>query len=179
MGIAGVDFHLEFMEFIRRFYRNTFVEVVLLGAIAVQLLIGGYFVFRSWGKRRGFFQRAQVISGCYLIYFLLAHVNAVLDGRSAGLDTNFYFATAGMYIGELYLFFVPHYFLAVLAVFTHLACALHHYLLQTRHAAMANTYAGSVVGIGALASAAIVMSLTGLFYDVTVPVEYSQFFESG
>jgi succinate dehydrogenase/fumarate reductase cytochrome b subunit len=179
VGIAGIDSHIQFMESFRKIYRNAYVEFALLAAIALQLALGINFVFRSWGKRRGFFERAQAISGCYLIYFFLSHVSAVLFGRSTyNLDTNFYFAAAGMHVGKLYFAFIPHYFLAVLAFFTHVACALHYHVSEKGHAAAANRYAFIVIFVGGVISALIVMSLAGIFYEVDVPKEYLEFFNA-
>lgn len=177
IGLWGVEAHIQFMESFRKIYRNTYIELALLAAIFTQLSLGIYFVVRSWGYRIGFFRRAQAISGCYLIYFFLAHVSAVLVGRSSfNLDTNFYFAAAGMHVGKLYLAFVPHYFFAVLAFFTHIACALHYHLSAKGYSVAANRYAVGLIAVGALFSALIVMSLAGLFYEVSIPDEYMQFF---
>ena len=99
VAIFGVQAHIDFMEAARSVYRNVFVEILLLVSLVIQLSIGLFFVYRSWNKRTGFFQRIQAVSGCYLVFFLIAHVGAVLNGRSQlNLDTNFYFAVAGIHI---------------------------------------------------------------------------------
>lgn len=177
-GLAGIDAHIAFMELARKFYRNQFVEPVLVLALAVQVCLGLYFVYRSWGKRKGLFQRVQAISGCYLAFFLLVHVSATFNAREThGLDTNFYFATAGIHAADLSDFFVPYYFLAVAAIFVHVASACHRVVLNSSGTATADRVGATIMLIGMLTAALIVASLTGAFYDIAVPSEYGAMYD--
>ncbi len=45
--------------------------------------------------------------------------------------TNFYYAAAGMHVAPFQYYFVPYYFLAVAAIFGHIACAM-HWLLRDK-----------------------------------------------
>jgi len=176
VGLAGIDAHIHFMEQARKFYRNPFVEPVLLSALAVQVSLGLYFVYRSWGKRYGFFQRAQAISGCYIAFFLFAHISATLNAREAlALDTNFYFATAGIHAANLAYFFVPYYFLAVVAIFVHVASAS-HWALKSSGLSVANRAATLIVMVGIVISLLITASLIGAFYEIAIPSEYGVMF---
>jgi len=164
------------MEAARSVYRNIFVEILLLVALVVQLSIGLFFVYRSWNKRAGFFQRVQAISGCYLVFFLIAHVGAVLNGRAElDLDTNFYFAVAGIHIGNLAYYFIPYYFLAVAAIFVHVACAA-NWMLQSRGATVANNLSIFIMIVGIGIAAFITLLLAGVFYPIEVPAEYGRMF---
>ena len=126
LALKSVEAHIQFMESLRHIYRNPFVEVLLLTCITFQVGSGIYFIKNRWGQRHGFFERVQALSGGYLAFFLLVHVGAVLFGRAAlNLDTNFYYAAAGMHVSPFQYYFVPYYFLAVIAIFGHIACALH------------------------------------------------------
>lgn len=177
VGIAGVEAHIEFMELARKFYRNPYVEPVLLAALFVQVFLGLYFVYRSWGQRTGFFQRAQAISGVYLVFFLFAHVGATLNAREfLGLDTNFYFAAAGMHIANLSYYFIPYYFFAVVAIFVHVASALHWVLSEKFNVLTANNTGIGIIAVGVIVSLLIVASLAGLFYDIAIPSEYGVMF---
>lgn len=177
-AVFGVATHIAFMEFIRPIYRNIFVEIALISALFVQLFLGLYFVYRSRGKRVGFYARAQALSGCYLVFFLVAHVSAVMNGRYVlDLDTNFNFAAAGMHVGYLVFWFVPYYFLAVFSIFMHLACALQWVMSQhDRFIGFANVSAGVLMSVGALTASLIVMSLGGCFYNVDIPAVYDVMF---
>jgi hypothetical protein len=99
-------------------------------------------------------------------------VAAVLFARAAfGLDTNFYFAAAGFHVAPFQFFFGPYYFLAVLALFTHLGCAAFWHMRGRSR--MAGVLAVAVpCGIGALASLLIVLSLAGALFEVKIPAAY-------
>jgi len=161
VSIAGIDSHLKYMNAFRLIYRNPIVEIILFLSLFCQMGIGLYFVFRSRNKRAGFFQRAR----------------AVLNGRfNLGLDTNFYFASAGMHIGQLKLFFIPYYFLGVFAVFTHIACFINRRMSRNSSIVLANRISAIVMISGMLCGVLIVASLAGVFYDISIPEEYAQMF---
>ncbi|MGQ9425098.1 hypothetical protein ACXYTJ_06865 [Gilvimarinus sp. F26214L] len=176
VGLAGVEAHSEFMDSARAVYRNPVVEPVLLIAVFCQVLLGLYFVYRSWGDRAGFFQKAQVASGCYLALFLLARVGATLSARNVfDLDTNFFFAAAGMHTGAWAYFFVPYYFLVV-SIFVHVAAAVHWALTRESDSVAANRTGYVIMGMGAVVAITIVATLGGLFYEVVIPPEYGVMF---
>ncbi len=179
-GIVSVDEHMKFMALARKFYRHAYVEPMLLMALAFQMTIGLYFVYRSWGVRRGFFQRAQALSGCYLVFFLVVHIGATLNARETlNLDTNFYFAAAGMHVGNLAYYFVPYYFLAVVAVFVHMASAIHWSLSGKYRVGTANAVGFLIILMGVVTALLIIASLSGLITEVRIPAEYQAMFGDG
>jgi succinate dehydrogenase/fumarate reductase cytochrome b subunit len=126
----------------------------------------------GWTRRRGWLAWLQAGSGAYLALFLLIHVSAVLAGRAVlGLDTNVHFAAAGLQAWPTSLFFVPYYFLAVLAVFVHLGCAL------ARRVGPSPRKRAAAVAVpmctGALLSGIVVAALMGKLYPYAVPREYN------
>jgi succinate dehydrogenase/fumarate reductase cytochrome b subunit len=123
-SLSSIATHIAFMDAARSVYRRPVIEVVLLCWVAFQIASGLWLFFRGWPQRTGRIPWLQALSGAYLAFFLLVHVGAVLLGRLVlRLDTNFYFAAAGLNITPYQFFFAPYYFLAVLALFTHLGCA--------------------------------------------------------
>ena len=173
LAIQSVDAHIAFMEAFRHIYRLPVVEIVLLGCVVFQIGSGIYFIRKRWGQRRGFFERVQSISGGYLAYFLLVHVGAVLLGRVAlKLDTNFYYAAAGMHVSPFEFYFIPYYFLAVVAIFGHVACAV-HWLARNRFSiAVRNNSGYAVLVVGISISTLIVIAFAGGFHPVDVPNIY-------
>lgn len=121
-GLGGVDAHVRFVDRARLVYRRPVVEAVLLLCAALQAASGLRMLWA--GRRRGVLARAQAGSGACIAPFLAIHVGAVLAGRAGGLDTNFYVAAAGLHAWPFVLFFAPYYFLAVVAWFVHVGCAL-------------------------------------------------------
>jgi len=105
-------------------------------------------------------------------------VGAVLAGRMRfGLDTNFYYAAAGMHVLPYRYFFMPYYFFAVLAITVHLARAL-HWLAHDRLSARAMRVAKTLLVVsGCTAATLIVAAFSGALYDVTVPAKYLATFQ--
>jgi hypothetical protein len=118
-ALAGVDAHVRFMDAARRVYRQPVVEAVLLACVVLQAASGLRMLWTGRQRRRGVLAWLQAGSGAYVALFLAIHVAAVLAGRAGGLDTNFFFAAAGLHVWPFVLFLVPYYFLAVAALFVH------------------------------------------------------------
>ena len=90
-------------------------------------------------------------------------VGAVLVARSlGGLDTNFYFAAAGLHVWPFALFFAPYYFLAVAALFAHVGCALRR----------GRVVVAWMSGAGVVVALLIVATLMGKVVPVAIPTVY-------
>lgn len=177
-GLAGIDAHIAFMTAARSVYRRPLVEALLLGAVAFLIGSGLAFVIRGWKQRQGFMQWLQAGSGAYLLFFFLNHVREIFLGRFVlPVDTNFYFAASGFYVPPLQFFFAPYYFFAVLALFTHLGCAL-FWQLQTSSRRARILAVALPSALGFVISLLIVLSLAGVFYPVQVPPQYKASFSS-
>jgi succinate dehydrogenase/fumarate reductase cytochrome b subunit len=167
-ALAGAAVHIAWMDAARGLYRQPIVEALLLFCIVFQVCSGLWLVGRGWQQRRGRVAWLQAAAGAYLAFFLVVHVSAVLYGRAAlHLDTNFYFAAAGLHAPPFAWFFAPYYFLAVLALFTHLGCALYR-----AWPAQAERCLAVALGGGFVAALAIVLSLAGMLRTFDVPQEY-------
>jgi succinate dehydrogenase/fumarate reductase cytochrome b subunit len=178
LAIGGPETHIRFMEAFRAVYRNRVVEVILLLCAASQVASGLTFVRRRWRDRHQGLDLLQLGSGLYLAFFLLVHVGAVLAGRMKfGLDTNFYYAAAGMHVLPYRYFFMPYYFLAVLAITVHLTRAL-HWLGRDRLSPAAMRIAATTLSAAGFAAATlIVAAFSGGLYGITVPARYLATFQ--
>ena len=164
LALDGIETHIAFMQAARKVTRIPAVEALLLAAVAVQAGSGLRLLWRRRGQRRLSFARLQALSGAYLVFFLAVHVVSVLFGRAVlHLDTNFYFAAAGLQVNPYPLFFVPYYGLAVAALFVHLACVLRR---------VAAGLAWGSIALGAVAAVLIVAAFSGVFYPVDLPPAY-------
>lgn len=171
-ALAGIPSHIAFMEAARKVYRQPAVEPVLLLCVAFQVATGLWFIVHRWKQRHGAVAWLQAGSGALLASFLLIHVGAVLYGRTAlNLDTNFYFAAAGFHVPPNQYFFAPYYFLAVLALFTHLACAA-YWRVQNSSPRTRVIVIALPMALGSAVSLVIVLSLAGKLQPVEVPAEY-------
>ena len=177
-SLAGVPSHIAFMEVARKLYRHPIVEFPLLFCVAFQFASGLWLVIRGWKQRQGWVAWLQAVSGALLAFFLLVHVGAVLYGRTVlNLDTNFYFAAAGFHVPPNQFFFGPYYFLAVLALFTHLGCAAYWQLQSFSSRTRAVAVALPML-VGGAVSLLIVLSLAGKLQPVEVPQKYKATYKS-
>lgn len=173
-AIGGVQNHIDVMESLRIIYRHPLVEGVLLIAVATQVYLGLRLFLKARAGAVTWLARMQIWSGAYLAFFLLIHVSAVLSARYFnGLDTNFYFAAAGIHAGITKLFFIPYYFLAVLAIFTHLGCAA-YWLSGGPDGRIGNVLLRGFIVTGILVSLAITAALMGVFEPIIIPPVYLQ-----
>jgi len=176
--LKGLQQHIDFMEILRTFYRYPLVEFSLLACILFQVCSGAFFVWKRRGQRRSFFEKIQVISGLYLIYFFLNHVGAVLFGRILlDLDTNIYYGIAGLHIKPFHYYFVPYYFFAILALFVHLASAFNWLSRDTINEALRIRLSYFVIVVGGIMSTVLMLGFSGSFYEIKIPSEYSATFE--
>jgi hypothetical protein len=164
-ALWSVEAHQAVMKLLRRWYRATWVEPVILGScgamIATGLVLVGFHT-RTTGDR---FRTVQTATGAYLVAFMFAHTNAVLWGRSIHIETDWVFASGGptgLLLGPVY-YLIPYYPLAVVAVSTHVALGLRIVLLGHRiepAAAARATYA--ISALGAVTAVLIATALLGV-----------------
>lgn len=172
-SVLSAERHIETMETLRIFYRNIFVETILIAAVLVQI-ISGIKLFRATRKmKKTSLNQLHHWSGLYLAVFFIIHLSAVFAGRFImHLDTNFYFGVAGLNTFPFNLFFIPYYGLAILSFFGHLA-AIHS--KKMKHTVLGLTPQKQsilILMIGLLNTIFIFYGLTNHFNGVDIPAEY-------
>lgn len=175
-ALGGVERHIALMEALRPLYRPLLLESLLFAVLLLQAVSG----LRRWRPawRAGGRRRLHALSGAVLLAFLMVHVGAVLVARHVlGLDTNFHFAAAGMHVAPFGVFFVPYYATAVVALFTHLGCALTARLAVSAPRA-ARSALCIAIGMGVLLSAALVAAMLGIPGFYAPPPAYTAPYEA-
>ncbi|MEZ5705129.1 MAG: hypothetical protein R3E56_07325 [Burkholderiaceae bacterium] len=176
MAVGGVPTHQRWLDLLRLLYRHPLVETVLLCMLVVQLISGMGMAGGLLGRGRpgrvlGAVARWQAISGLLLGALVLVHVGAVLFGRMAlELDTNFYFAAAGLHTPWAW-FFAPYYWVGVTALGVHLACVAHR-RLPARWGALRKLIPISLVAGGMALGALLVALMGGPLVQVDIPARY-------
>ena len=166
-ALDGPDKHIQIMDQFRRVYRHPVVETLLLLVVLFQIVTGTRLIYKR--DAQAIAEKIQVYSGLYLSFFLIAHVGAVLSARYIEhLDTNFYFAAAGLNYYPATFIFIPYYFLAVSSISLHVS-AIHY--LKKRSKGMAV----SIAVIGVATSFIIVLAFTDNFRWLDMPQLYEQF----
>jgi hypothetical protein len=162
-GLAGPDSYDQLMKLGRVVYRSSFIEPLLVTLIFVQLLSGLYLLWRDAAGPQDRLRTLQLASGCYLIFFLLSHLNATLlfGRRVLHGDTGWAFATGGpgglVHAERL----VPYYGFAVIFALLHLALGVRRLLLRSHvRRVRADAF---VVTIGVLGAVIALAILAGMF----------------
>lgn len=172
-SIFGAEKHIEIMNMLRHFYRNIFVETMLLLAVLVQI-ISGLKLFRTSQKiATSHFEKLHIWTGLYLAIFFIIHLSAVFGGRLfLHLDTNFYFGVAGLNSFPFNLFFVPYYGLAIFSFFGHIA-AIHNKKMKSVLLSLTpKQQAKAILIFGLILTITIFYGLTNQFSGVKIPKEY-------
>jgi len=161
MLVISIKEHISFMENFRFIYRNIYIESILLLSFLFQIIKSIKVIWHERKKRRTFFEKLIFISKIYLIYFLINHISAVLFGRIVfNLDTNIYYAIAGLYVFPYSLYFVPYYFLSIICLFFYFSRNKKSYSFYT------------INSIGFILALVLLFALKSTFYDINVPISY-------
>ncbi len=125
-ALAGPQKHIEIMEILRLIYRQPLGETLLITAVVFQIITGVMLFVKGRKLRKNLFEHLQAWSGLYLSFFLVVHVLAVLVlGRQIlKVETDYYFASAGLQQLPSVLFFAPYYSTSILSFGIHITCSL-------------------------------------------------------
>lgn len=176
--LGGIQLHIDVMDAFRLVYRNIIAESVLLLCVFFQACSGVYFVWKRKGQRSGFLEKAQAISGLYLAFFFINHVGSVFFGRFiVEVDTNIYFGIAGFYTSPFQFYFIPYYFLSVVALFVHLASAFNWLGRNSIQQTLRENLSYLIIVVGVALSTILILSFNGVFYEILIPQEYSLMYE--
>lgn len=120
--LVSVEKHILFMENFRVLYRNIYVEIFLLGIVFFHIIKNIKNIWITRKEKKSSFQKIILIAKLYLIYFLINHIGAVILGRLIfNLDTNIYYAVAGLHAFPFSLYFVFYYFLSISCLFIYIS----------------------------------------------------------
>lgn len=173
-SIWGIGKHVTAMETLRLFYRNIFVEAILLLAVAIQIISGVKLFVTTHAVMGSRLKKLQLWTGMYLAIFFVIHVGSVMVGRLLlNLDTNFYYGTAGLNTFPFNLFFVPYYGLATLSFFGHVASIHKQKMHYSIFGWTPKKQAIAILILGFLVTVVMFYGLTNRFQGVNIPAEYN------
>jgi len=167
-GLIGPERHLAVMKLGRQVYRNPFAEPLLVALMLFQIGSGLVLAWRWSAKPLEGFRVFQLASGFYLSLFILGHMNSVFVFARAFLhiQTGWDFATGaptGLIQDPWNIRLVPHYWLGVFFVLSHLASGLR--VVLAAHGVKGRVVNGTwVAGLAASAAIAtlILMGMCGV-----------------
>ena len=163
-GLWGGQAHIAFMLWARRIYRYPAIEIALVSCFVVQFATGIVLTWRgiARGLADDWMKRLQRISGAYIAVFLMSHFSAVARARYLQhTDTNWVWLTSYNFLTDKWSArLAPYYFLGIVALSLHAACAARFVLMaHGTKAPAANRIFGLVVGCGSIVAIAIMVGL--------------------
>jgi hypothetical protein len=165
VGLWSGAAHIEVMSVVRRVYRNPLAEPVLVALILFQIVSGVLLLRRRLAGPRDVFGVIQALTGFYVAIYFVGHMIAAFSARMAGTDTNWNWLTDHD-LGLLYHLsgsaLLAHYWVGPVALVAHVACGLR--VMALEHgvaAAVAGRAAVGLMGLGVVASSAILAGLLG------------------
>jgi hypothetical protein len=134
LGLFGAEAHAAFMKMARNIYRAKFVEPLLVMLLLFQATSGLWLGWRYMGEPIDRFRAFQLASGIYLAFYVVGHMDSVfiLARTYLGINTDWAFATGaptGLIRDPWNIRLVPHYWLGVFFVLSHLSSGLRVVLL--------------------------------------------------
>jgi len=128
------EFNQTMMSTLRKWYRSELVQPALVILILFQVVSGVILLWRMTAARSDFYQTLQTSTGAFLSVFIVSHLNAVfILGRAVTkVDTTFLWASGapvGLLPDAWNVRLIPHYFLGVWFVITHMGLGLRGVLL--------------------------------------------------
>jgi hypothetical protein len=167
-AIWNVDLHKTVMQGLRRIYRTDIIQPLLVTLFIFQIASGLVLWRARMRVGADFFGTLQTAAGIYLAIYIVSHMIAVfvLGRMVMKVNTDFLFASGaptGLLHDPWNVRLIPHYSLAVCALFIHLACGLRGVLLSHGISiATANTFAWPIIGFGGAIAATIILAMCGL-----------------
>jgi succinate dehydrogenase/fumarate reductase cytochrome b subunit len=161
--LHSTEWHITFMNAVRKVYRHPIIETILLAAVCTQIVTGIYLANNKWGSVESIFDFLHIASGLYLSLFLIVHVSAVLMGRyKLGIDTNLYFGVGYMNVSPQRYFFIPYYALAIISFFVHLACIHKTRMSKYVELSVAQNQSIGIIAIGIIFTILVIAKMASL-----------------
>ncbi len=155
--------HEEFRVLFNSWYQSDYVEPALFALLATMGISGVLMARRYTGSQGDIFRHLQISSGIFLIFFLCAHVNAVLSARSIGTETDWIFATGQNGLINSSGILIPYYLLSVVMIILHASLGLRTALLSHKTSPeKANKVFYVLISLGAAFSIVISAAVLGL-----------------
>ena len=171
MAWYGIDNHREIMEALRKIYRQPVVETGLLLCFGFQVYSG---IKQAMTLRKAphlsLNDRLQMYAGLAFAFFIVQHIGAVVGQRLYfGTNTDFYFAARVVLEAPFKYYFVPYYFLGILALGIHVA-ATHRTKIAGMVGEKQATFHGLVITALAFFTAILILYVfMGGRYAIIIP----------
>ena len=174
MAIFGVETHQWWLDSFRRIYHIPLIEVLLITFFSFQVGSGFYLFakhYRDTNATR--LTKLKRYSGLILSLFLLQHIPATIGQRLyLEIDTNFYFAARVVNEAPFLYYFIPYYFIGLMALGIHIASIHKEKISPILDQQQAMWHFRLIIGVFLVIAILVLLVLTGSFYTIVIPSEY-------
>jgi hypothetical protein len=167
-GLVGPSTYDAVMKIFRHVYRTEVLQPLLVTLFFFQIGTGLYLVWRHTAAPSDRFRTFQIASGVYLAFYVLGHMNSVfIFARTyLGIDTGWNFATgapAGLIKDAWNIRLLPHYWLGVFFVLSHIAAGTRNVMMaHGASKAFADRFMIGGAVTAAIIATAIMLGMCGL-----------------
>lgn len=166
-GLLSEAAHRSLMDLFRHVYRARLIEPLVVALFLFMVGSGLMLVAGHAKQKADVFRTLQIVSGVYLVFFILGHMNSVFFYARTLLkiQTDWNFATGaptGLIQDAWNIRLLPHYLLGVFLVLTHLVLGARGVAIahRAREAAVDKwTWVG--ISIAAVVALAIIVGMSG------------------
>lgn len=163
-ALQSNEMHEEYRLLFNSWYQADLVEPLLFALIATMAITGLLMVRRYSGTDGDMFRNLQIGAGIYMLFYFMAHINAILSARGRAVETDWLFATtgeAGLIVGAPML--IPYYIFAVLMIQLHISLGLRRILLSKNvDRVRANRTFYILISLGSLVTVMIGAAVLGI-----------------
>lgn len=174
MAWFGIATHQQVLDALRVVYRQPLVEILLIACFTFQVYSGIKLLLKLRKKESlSTYEKLQKWSGMVFGLFIVQHISATISQRMMfHFDTNFYFASRVVLEYPFKLYFVPYYFLGIMAFALHLANVHQHKMEEIVGAKQARSHFILILGVFVVMAIIILYIFMGGRYDIIVPPQY-------
>ena len=175
IAYLGIEEHQAVLNALRKIYKIPIIEISLIGSFLFQS-ITGIMLFKKLLRKsnKSSLDKVKMYSGLILGLFLIQHIGATIGARLYyEFDTNFYFAANVVLQKPLLYYFIPYYFLGIMAFAFHVASIHKEKISPIVGLNNAKVHFITIVFVFFVLAIFILYVFTGGVYDITIPEQYN------
>ena len=161
-ALHSFDLHEKVRTTINQWYQSSIVEPLMFLIILSMMITGVLMVIRYLGTNLNYVRSIQMGSGVFLIFFFIAHVNAVLSARARNVETDWIFATGEQGLLASSGILIPYYTLSIAMILLHVSAGIRSaYLTKTKNQSATKTLFSRLVFVSIMTTLIVSAAVLG------------------
>jgi hypothetical protein len=174
MAWFGIATHQQILESLRLIYRQPIIEILLISCFFFQIYSGIKLISKLRQKEHlSKYEKIQKWTGIVFGLFITQHIIATISQRILfQFDTNFYFASRVVLQSPWKFYFVPYYFVGIMAFALHVANVHEHKIKPIIGGIQSKIHFRLILGAFFIMALIILYVFMGGRYDIVIPPQY-------